>query len=102
MGIFNQQLDNLIKPHLATIGKLANRLQRLLLAKQNTSWNYNLEEGILDNARLHRVIASPGYPAYFNSMTYNTTRNSKWVQNVTVATAPEKCIDCTSDDIIPK
>jgi len=56
------QLDNLIKPHLATIGKLANRLQRLLLAKQNTNWNFNLEEGILDTARLHRVIAEPGHP----------------------------------------
>ena len=51
------QLDNLIKPHISTIGKLANRLQRLLLAKQNTSWNFNLEEGILDNSRLHRIIA---------------------------------------------
>ncbi len=34
------QLDNLIKPHLATIGKLANRLQRVLLAKQNTNWSF--------------------------------------------------------------
>ena len=47
------QLDNLIKPYQTTIGKLANRLQRLLLAKQNTSWNFNLEEGMLDTARLH-------------------------------------------------
>jgi cobaltochelatase CobT len=39
------QLDNLIKPHLTTIGKLANRLQRLLLSQQNTSWNFDLEEG---------------------------------------------------------
>ena len=60
-----KQLDNLIKPHLTTIGKLANRLQRLLLAKQNTSWNYNLEEGILDTARLHRIIAKPGFPLSF-------------------------------------
>ena len=70
------QLDNLIKPHLATIGKLANRLQRLLLAKQNTSWNYNLEEGILDNARLHRVIASPGYPLSFKEETENNFKDT--------------------------
>ena len=63
------QLDNLIKPHISTIGKLANRLQRLLLAKQNTSWNFNLEEGILDNARLHRVIANPSYPLSFKEET---------------------------------
>ena len=51
------QLDNLIKPHLTTIGKLANRLQRLLLSQQNTSWNFDLEEGTLDTSRLHRVVA---------------------------------------------
>ena len=54
------QLDNLIKPHISTIGKLANRLQRLLLAKQNTSWNFNLEEGLLDTARLTRIVTRPG------------------------------------------
>ena len=70
------QLDNLIKPHLPTIGKLANRLQRLLLAKQNTSWNYNLEEGMLDNARLHRIIANPGYPLSFKEETENKFKDT--------------------------
>ena len=70
------QLDNLIKPHVSTIGKLANRLQRLLLAKQNTSWNFNLEEGILDNSRLHRVIASPGYPLSFKQETDNDFKDT--------------------------
>ena len=70
------QLDNLIKPHLSTIGKLANRLQRLLLAKQNTSWNYNLEEGMLDNARLHRVIANPTYPLSFKKETENKFKDT--------------------------
>ena len=63
------QLDNLIKPHQTTIGKLANRLQRLLLAKQNTNWNFNLEEGMLDTARLHRVIAEPGHPLSYKQET---------------------------------
>jgi cobaltochelatase CobT len=70
------QLDNLIKPHISTIGKLANRLQRLLLAKQNTSWNFNLEEGILDNSRLHRVIASPGYSLSFKQETENDFKDT--------------------------
>ena len=70
------QLDNLIKPHISTIGKLANRLQRLLLAKQNTSWNFNLEEGILDNSRLHRIIASPGYPLSFKQETENDFKDT--------------------------
>ena len=70
------QLDNLIKPHLSTIGKLANRLQRLLLAKQNTSWNFNLEEGILDNSRLHRIIANPTYPLSFKQETENNFKDT--------------------------
>ena len=70
------QLDNLIKPHQTTIGKLANRLQRLLLAQQNTSWNYNLEEGMLDTARLHRVVAKPGYPLSFKQETENNFKDT--------------------------
>ena len=59
------QLDQLIAPHQTTIGKLANRLQRLLQAQQNRSWNYNLEEGLLDTAQLHRVITRLGDPLSF-------------------------------------
>ena len=70
------QLDNLIKPHIPTIGKLANRLQRLLLAKQNTSWSFNLEEGILDNARLHRVITNPNYPLSYKQEATNKLKNT--------------------------
>ena len=70
------QLDNLIKPHQTTIGKLANRLQRLLLAKQNTSWNFNLDEGLLDTARLHRVIAEPGHPLSYKQETENNFKDT--------------------------
>jgi len=70
------QLDNLIKPHQTTIGKLANRLQRLLLAKQNTSWNFNLDEGMLDTARLHRVIAEPGHPLSYKQETENKFKDT--------------------------
>ena len=42
--------------------KLANRLQRKLLAKQNRSWEFDLEEGILDAGRLSRVVTQPLYP----------------------------------------
>jgi len=63
------QLDQLIAPHQTTIGKLANRLQRLLQAQQNRSWDYNLEEGLLDTAQLHRVIARPGDPLSFKQET---------------------------------
>tara|TARA_B100000795_G_C22804409_1_gene443906 strand:+ start:571 stop:2340 length:1770 start_codon:yes stop_codon:yes gene_type:complete len=70
------QLDNLIKPHLTTIGKLANRLQRLLLSKQNTSWNFNLEEGVLDTARLSRVVTEPGAPLSFKEETEKDFKNT--------------------------
>jgi len=45
--------------------QLANRLQRLLQAKQTRSWKFDLEEGILDAARLARVIVNPDYPISF-------------------------------------
>jgi len=56
--MLDQQLSHL----QAVVAKLANRLQRRLLAKQNRSWNFNLEEGLLDAARLPRVIANPELP----------------------------------------
>ena len=42
--------------------KLANRLQRRLLAKQNRAWEFDLDEGILDTARLAQVVANPTNP----------------------------------------
>ena len=41
------------------ISRLANRLQRKLLAKQNRSWDFDLEEGLLDTSRLTRIIMDP-------------------------------------------
>lgn len=72
-----QHLDQLISPHLTTIGKLANRLQRLLQAQQNRSWNYNLEEGLLDTSHLHRVITKPG-----NSLSFKQESESKFKDTV--------------------
>lgn len=43
----------------SVISRLANRLQRRLLAQQQRSWNFDLEEGILDTARLTRVVTDP-------------------------------------------
>ena len=47
------------------ISKLANKLQRKLLAKQNRSWNFDLEEGLLDTSKLPRIIMDP-----FNSLSF--------------------------------
>jgi cobaltochelatase CobT len=45
-----------------TTSRLANRLQRKLMAKQNRTWEYDLEEGLLDAARLAQVVVDPSNP----------------------------------------
>jgi cobaltochelatase CobT len=52
-------LDQQLKPLQSVVGRLANRLQRRLMAKQNRAWSFDLEEGLLDTARLTRVIIDP-------------------------------------------
>jgi cobaltochelatase CobT len=52
-------LDAQLKPLQSVVGRLANRLQRRLMAKQNRSWSFDLEEGVLDTARLTRIIVDP-------------------------------------------
>ena len=52
-------LDNHMKGLSSVIARLANRLQRRLLAQQQRSWTFDLEEGMLDTARLTRVIIDP-------------------------------------------
>ena len=52
------------------ISKLANKLQRKLLAKQNRSWDFDLEEGLLDNSKLTRIIIDP-----FNSLSFKKEKD---------------------------
>jgi cobaltochelatase CobT len=54
-----QQLDQQLQHLHGVISKLANRLQRRLLAQQTRAWEFDLEEGILDAGRLSRVIVNP-------------------------------------------
>ena len=57
-----KHLDQLMGPSKSTISKLAHRLQRFLMAQQNRSWEFNKEEGMLDSARLHKIITDPLTP----------------------------------------
>ncbi|MEL6693682.1 MAG: cobaltochelatase subunit CobT, partial [Pseudomonadota bacterium] len=57
----DHQLDSL----QGAVSKLANKLQRRLMAQQNRSWSFDLEEGVLDTARLTRVITDPTAPLSF-------------------------------------
>tara|TARA_B100001029_G_C15060355_1_gene457883 strand:- start:1879 stop:3654 length:1776 start_codon:yes stop_codon:yes gene_type:complete len=53
------------------VSKLANKLQRKLLAKQNRSWEFDLQEGILDTSKLTRVIIDP-----FNSLSFKKEKET--------------------------
>ena len=63
------QLDRQLESLQGVVSKLANRLQRKLLAKQNRSWEFDLEEGILDAGRLSRVVTQPLYPLSYKQET---------------------------------
>ena len=58
-------LDQQLEPLKGAVSRLANKLQRRLQAQQNRSWEFDLEEGILDAGRLARVVASPTTPLSF-------------------------------------
>jgi len=60
-GYLDKQLSHL----QGVVARLANRLQRLLLAQQNRAWEFDLEEGLLDPARLSRVVVDPLHPLSF-------------------------------------
>lgn len=60
-GMLDKQLVHM----QAIVAKLANRLQRKLLAQQRRSWQFDLEEGYLDSSRLARVVANPTVPLSF-------------------------------------
>ena len=69
----DQQLVNLKN----FISKLANKLQRKLLALQNRSWKFDLDEGILDTSKLSRVIVDP-----LNSLSFKKEKDTKFKDTV--------------------
>jgi len=69
----DQQLTNLQN----VVAKLANKLQRQLLAKQNRSWEFDLEEGILDSSKLSRVVIDP-----FRSLSYKMEKETEFKDTV--------------------
>ncbi|MGC3936550.1 cobaltochelatase subunit CobT [Roseobacter sp. EG26] len=58
-------LDQQLEPLKGAVSRLANKLQRRLQAQQNRSWEFDLEEGMLDAGRLARVVANPTTPLSF-------------------------------------
>ena len=60
-----KNLDQQLTSFQDLITKLANKLQRQLMAKQNRSWEFDLEEGLLDSSKLPRIIIDP-----YNSLSF--------------------------------
>jgi cobaltochelatase CobT len=77
MHKFRENLDNQLKSLHNFISRLANKLQRKLLAVQNRSWEFDLEEGMLDTAKLTRVIIDP-----HNSLSYKKEKNTNFKDTV--------------------
>jgi cobaltochelatase CobT len=71
-AFLDKQLTHL---HVA-VSRLANRLQRRLLAQQNRAWDFDLDEGLLDTARLSRVVTDPFAPLSFKRERDTTFRDT--------------------------
>ena len=72
-GYLDQQLVHL----QSTVSKLANRLQRRLMAQQSRSWDFDQDEGLLDAARLARVVVNPT-----QSLSYKIERETEFRDTV--------------------
>lgn len=71
-----QYLDQQLQQMQGVVSRLANRLQRRLQAKQNRSWEFDLEEGYLDPARLSRIIMDPMQPLSYKMESDTTFRDT--------------------------
>lgn len=71
------QLDQQLNHLRGVVARLANRLQRRLMAQQLREWDFDLEEGILDSARLARVVANPAL-----SLSYKQERDATFRDTV--------------------
>jgi len=71
------QMDGQLAHLQGVVARLANRLQRRLLAQQQRAWEFDLEEGILDAARLARVVANP-----MTSLSYKQEKDTRFRDTV--------------------
>ncbi len=72
-----KNLDQQLNSFRDVVTKLANKLQRQLLAKQNRSWEFDLEEGLLDSSKLTRVVIDP-----YNSLSFKKERDLEFKDTV--------------------
>ncbi len=69
-------LDKELRNLQSVVGRLANKLQRKLMAQQNRAWDFDLEEGMLDTARLTRVVIDPMHALSFKHEREATFRDT--------------------------
>jgi cobaltochelatase CobT len=69
-------LDKQLSHLQGVVARLANRLQRRLMAQQNRAWEFDLDEGMLDPARLSRVVVDPMHPLSFKKEKDTTFRDT--------------------------
>ena len=69
-------LDQQLTALSSIVARLANKLQRRLMAQQNRSWSFDLEEGVLDTARLTRIITDPTSPLTFKAESESPFRDT--------------------------
>jgi len=69
-------LDHQLTALSSVVARLANKLQRRLMAQQNRSWHFDLEEGVLDTARLTRIITDPTSPLSFKAESESPFRDT--------------------------
>ena len=72
-----EKLDKILETYNTLISRIANRLQRKLQAQQLRSWKFDLEEGLLDSAKLTRVVTNP-----LQSLSFKQEDNSKFKDTV--------------------
>ncbi len=72
-----KNLDQQLTNFQNLITKLANKLQRQLLAKQNRSWEFDLEEGLLDSSKLPRIIIDP-----YNSLSFKKEKDLEFKDTI--------------------
>ena len=77
LGRLRAYLDQQLIHLQGAVTKLANRLQRRLMAQQNRSWDFDQEEGLLDAARLARVVINPAH-----SLSYKVERDTDFRDTV--------------------
>src|SRR5206468_2684268 len=77
LGRLRSYLDQQLVHLQGAVTKLANRLQRRLMAQQSRSWDFDQEEGLLDAARLARVVVNPEH-----SLSYKVERDTEFRDTV--------------------